>query len=190
MQPILHKLAHRILAGAHAPPSASPDRLHVHLTALRVLGMHDAAHALLDGAEGRAIARTNLVLDEVRREVVYERGWGAVLEEGARAREAVRDERERNWLEFLAILDATIPPEDAAPASDGDDSTVAISWKSGMADRIAETRTLFTELAETDGTRDRAPLLGLLELERRARAQGAGQAFGAWLFLPASFPAD
>ena len=58
--------------------------------------------------------------------------------------------RDRNWLEFLAVLDATFSAE-------GDTTEL-----------VESTRKFFTEIAERDGQKDRSGPLALLELEKRA----------------------
>lgn len=83
MGPILFKLAHRLLETSALPSHVSPDRFYVHLTILRALQQLDEANKLLDSEEGHAIVRTNLVVDELRRDIVKESGrWH---EEGERA---------------------------------------------------------------------------------------------------------
>ena len=57
--------------------------------------------------------------------------------------------RDRNWLEFLAVLDATFSAE-------GDTTEL-----------VESTRKFFTEIAERDGQKDRSGPLALLELEKR-----------------------
>lgn len=59
--------------------------------------------------------------------------------------------RDRNWLEFLAVLDATFSAE-------GD-----------TVEYVGATRAFFNEIAERDGRKDRSSSLALLELEKRAR---------------------
>lgn len=66
--------------------------------------------------------------------------------------------RERNWLEFLAVLDATLPPMSDSP---GDDANVNHT--------VEHSRELFTKVSEEDGIKDRSGQLALLELEHRAR---------------------
>lgn len=75
-RPLLYKLAQRLLdgAGAAVPPHASADRFHLHLSVLKALGALDDAAGLLGSEEGRAIAKTSLVVDELRREIVAARG--------------------------------------------------------------------------------------------------------------------
>jgi hypothetical protein len=63
--------------------------------------------------------------------------------------------RDRNWLEFVSILDATFLP-----------ATRHESMHPDLEERVAKTRDLFTKVAEQDGNRDRAAWLGLMELER------------------------
>ncbi|KAH8110341.1 hypothetical protein DFH11DRAFT_1730267 [Phellopilus nigrolimitatus] len=104
----------------------------------------DEAHALLDLEEGRAIAKTFLVVDELRRDLVRARVNFAA--EGERGRAKLVEENDRNWLEFLAVLDKTF----AAPA---------------VADKVRDVRGFFNQLADADGQRDRGALLALLELD-------------------------
>lgn len=74
MRAILYKLAHRMLGGAETPAHSSADRLHVHLTILRELGMLEEATNLLDTLEGKAVAKTSLAVDELRRQINIEKG--------------------------------------------------------------------------------------------------------------------
>lgn len=99
MRPVLQKLAQRLLEGCKIPPHGSADRLHVHLTVLKTLGMYDQAAALLDTEEGKAVAKTSLIVDEVRRELVQARRDFEA--EGIRATEKI----EAGW----APKDALIP---------------------------------------------------------------------------------
>ncbi|KLO04672.1 actin cytoskeleton organization protein [Schizopora paradoxa] len=192
MRSILHKLAHRILntskptsetpdpaakdaegsseqsGSAEAQETAtvnqvhsSPDKLHVALSVLRSVELFDEAAALLETTSGKAMARTNLTLDEVRRAIVTERGTEAIREESKRAMEKIQ-EGDRNWLEFLAVLEATLP------------ATVDSEKATPDAESIERAREFFQGLAEKDGRKDRAPLLGLLELEKRARSHKVG----------------
>lgn len=91
MRPVLQKLALRLLGGAEVPAHASADRLHVHLSVLKTLGMHEEAAALLDSEEGKAVAKTSLVVDELRREIVQARSDFEA--EGVRARARIVDEK-------------------------------------------------------------------------------------------------
>ncbi|KAH8103633.1 hypothetical protein DFH11DRAFT_1734773 [Phellopilus nigrolimitatus] len=72
----------------------------------------DEAAVLLDSEEGHAIAKTSLVVDELRRGLVRARGDFAA--EGERTRAKLVEKNARNCLEFLAVLDATFAsPVDA-----------------------------------------------------------------------------
>ena len=65
--------------------------------------------------------------------------------------------RDRNWLEFLAVLDAAFAnPED----------------KLVTLENITKTREFFGKAVEEDGVKDRSAHLGLLELEKRSRQHG------------------
>ncbi|PAV24074.1 actin cytoskeleton organization [Pyrrhoderma noxium] len=132
MRPVLQKLAHRLLADVELPPHASADRLHVHLSVLKTLGLADDAAKLLDTEEGKAISKTSLVVDELRRELVKIRSDFEA--EGTRARGKLVDEKDRNWLEFLALIEATFVTPDAT--------------------KIREARDVLRQLAESDGTKE------------------------------------
>ncbi|KAH8113707.1 hypothetical protein DFH11DRAFT_1878384 [Phellopilus nigrolimitatus] len=136
-------------------PYATADHLHVHISVLIALGMNDETALLLDSGEGRAIARTSLVVDELRRDLICARGNSAAegKRERARARSFLRSD-DRNWLKFLAVLNATF----AAPA---------------VADKVRDVRCLFHQLADADGRLDRGALLALLELEKRVCEKGS-----------------
>lgn len=62
--------------------------------------------------------------------------------------------RDRNWLEFLAVLDATFAnPDDKLATSES----------------IPKTRDFLGKVVEEDGVKDRSAHLALLELEKRSR---------------------
>lgn len=155
MRPVLQKLALRLLADGELPPHASADRLHVHLSVLKTLGLADEAAKLLETEEGKAIAKTSLVVDELRRDLVKARKDFEA--EGTRARGKLVDEKDRNWLEFLALIEAVFVAPDAT--------------------KIRETRDILRQLAELDGSKERGSLLAGLELERRAREAGLASDF-------------
>lgn len=80
---ILYKLAHRVLESAPAPAHASADRMYLHLTIMHELGLYDDALKLLESDEGKNLVKTSLVVEELRREIVKQKGlWE---EEGIRA---------------------------------------------------------------------------------------------------------
>ncbi len=66
--------------------------------------------------------------------------------------------RDRNWLEFLSVLDATLPP--VSHSAFGGDASVCHTVK--------HSRELFAKVSEEDGLKDRSGRLALLELEHRA----------------------
>ncbi|KAH8104393.1 hypothetical protein DFH11DRAFT_1550937 [Phellopilus nigrolimitatus] len=154
-------LSHRLLDTVIVPPYATADRLHVHISVLTAFSMDDEAAALIDSKDGRAIAMTSLVVDELRRDDVHARRNFAA--EGERAR-AKLVENDHNWLEFLAVLDGTF----AAPA---------------VVDKVRAVHGLLHRLAGADGRRDRGVLLTLLELEKRACENGFGSDFDGLLGL-------
>jgi hypothetical protein len=78
--------------------------------------------------------------------------------------------RDRNWLEFLSVLDATFFYLN--PSQNHDSSTPPELAKAECSQHISRTQELFTKLAKDDGQRDRSALLALLELEERARSHG------------------
>ena len=59
--------------------------------------------------------------------------------------------RDRNWLEFISVLDATFLP----------------STQPDLVQRVAKTRDLFIKTAEQDGSHDRTAWLAQMELEKR-----------------------
>ncbi|KDR81676.1 hypothetical protein GALMADRAFT_58678 [Galerina marginata CBS 339.88] len=165
MRPILYKLAHRLIASSPTPSYVNADRFHLHLSILRELELYGEAEKLLDSEIGKSICATNLSCNEVRREIWLRQG--RLQQESERAEQLLVEKKDRNWLEFLAVLDAAlpfhIPPEDSKV-----DSTEAMT-------RISRAQELFSKIAEADGLKDRSASLALLELEKRARAHGSSQ---------------
>lgn len=72
--------------------------------------------------------------------------------------------RDRNWLEFLSILDATLPRQVSPSHSERSRQDVEAN--------ITHSKALFSKIAEEDGLKDRSGFLALLELERRSVAHG------------------
>ncbi|KAJ7581325.1 actin cytoskeleton organization protein [Mycena floridula] len=171
MQTLLWKLAHRLITSNSRASFSSADRFYLHLAILKEVTSIDIkaspttaqkylaeAGALLSTDIGQAICKTNLSCDEVRRELVKlagslpGEGENPREEEARRATEKIR-EGDRNWLEFVAVLDGTFPPtESSEPASE----------------QITSIEVLFEQIAEKDGLKDRSGLLGLLELDKRS----------------------
>ena len=75
--------------------------------------------------------------------------------------------RDRNWLEFLAVLDSTF-----AEVSNSSEPSDDVRAK--CTDSVTSTREQFRKLADGDETtsRERGPLLAQLELDKRARHYG------------------
>ncbi|KAH9935019.1 N-acetyltransferase B complex non catalytic subunit-domain-containing protein [Fomitopsis serialis] len=153
IRPVLFKLAHRLVVSATTPSFYNADRFYLHLMILRELGLYDEAYELLNNDVGRAICASSLTVDELRRDIWQRKGL--VGEEGARAKARITEAKDRNWLEFLAVLDATF-----------------VESQEDVSARIEETRKLFEQIADEDGRLDRSGRLALLELEKRAIAHG------------------
>ncbi|KAF9792094.1 actin cytoskeleton organization protein [Thelephora terrestris] len=155
MLPVLFKLSHRLLSSAVIPSHVSADRFYLHLSILKELQLWDDAHQLLTTVPGNAICETSLIVDEIRREVWKQKGlWE---EEKQIAQRRITEKGDRNWLEFLAVLDATFSMEESA------------------VERVEEARKFFSEIAELDGRKDRSGPLALLELEKRARERSISE---------------
>jgi hypothetical protein len=72
--------------------------------------------------------------------------------------------RDRNWLEFLSVLDATLPRQVSSSHSEQSRRDVEAN--------ITHSKALFSKVAEEDGLKDRSGFLALLELEKRSVAHG------------------
>ncbi|KAJ7063373.1 actin cytoskeleton organization protein [Mycena amicta] len=163
MRVLLFKLAHRLVTSSPTPPYVNADRFHLHLVIVRELRLLDEARTLLESDVGRGICAASLACNEVRRDI-----WrmnGLYQEEGAKAESRITEQNDRNWLEFLSVIDAALLPTDSSQELDD-------AEKSDRSGRVAKTQELFTKLAEDDGSKDRSAALGLLELEKRARLYG------------------
>ncbi|KAL9715211.1 mitochondrial distribution and morphology [Leucoagaricus gongylophorus] len=161
MREILYKLAHRLIVSSPTPSYISTERFHLHLSVLIKLELFDDAHKLLDSLVGRNICATSLSCTELRREVW--RRKGLVKEEGELAKNLVLEKSDRNWLEFLSILDAAFWGLTNEPSED---------VLKMIREDVAETREFFMKIAEKDRFKDRSGLLAQLELEKRSRAHG------------------
>lgn len=71
--------------------------------------------------------------------------------------------RDRNWLEFLAVLDAALPP---TPSNSADPE---------VQDKITQAQAFFSGVEKGDGLKDRSASLAILELEKRACTHGLSQ---------------
>lgn len=75
--------------------------------------------------------------------------------------------RDRNWPEFLSVLDATFCSVGLCTGLNPSESA-----KTECLESISTTRELFTRLSKQDGRNDRSAPLALMELEKRARSHG------------------
>lgn len=181
LRPVLLKLALRLISSGNTPSYFNPDRFYVHLLILRELEMYDDAATLLNHEIGQKICETSLVCDEIRRDIMKLKG--ACKQEGEQAKVKILEKkyvnkymhcisrelninRDRNWLEFLSLLDATF--WDIASTSEPASEDV----KAAVTEEIAKTRKVFSEAATVDGLKDRSGLLALLELEKRTKSHG------------------
>ena len=71
---------------------------------------------------------------------------------------------DRNWLEFISVIDAVFPPVEGSDISEG--RTLERS------ENIEKTRAFLTEIAELDGSKNRSAPLARLELAKRASSLG------------------
>ncbi|KAK0463946.1 actin cytoskeleton organization protein [Desarmillaria tabescens] len=145
-----------LISSSPTPSYHSADRFHLHLSILRELKLYDEAMKLLDSEIGTHICGSSLVCNEMRRDIY--RLKGLLKEEGKKAETLITEKKDRNWLEFLAVIDATFSTVDS-------DKNVAVAECSRVKD-------IFTCIMEQDGKRDRSGLLALLELEKRCRKFG------------------
>ncbi|KAJ7685258.1 actin cytoskeleton organization protein [Mycena polygramma] len=160
MRTLLYKLAHRLVTSSPTPSYVNADRFHLHLSILRELELFDEARTLLESDIGRSICSASLSCNELRRDIW--RLQGLLEDEGSKAELRLTQQNDRNWLEFLSVLDATF--SSLASSQEPDESA-----KKECSSHVTKTEELFTKLASQDGRKDRSALLALLELERRAR---------------------
>ncbi|RDB21137.1 N-alpha-acetyltransferase 25, NatB auxiliary subunit [Hypsizygus marmoreus] len=165
MRTLLYKLAHRLTTSSPTPSYQNTDRFHLHLSILRELELYGDAHKLLDSDVGKAICATSLSCNELRRDIWRLRGLSK--EEGELAEARIVDKKDRNWLEFLSVLDATFSY--LAPSPDPESSSSA---QANCSAHVTRSQELFQRIAEEDGQADRSGLLALLELEKRVRSHG------------------
>ncbi|THU87266.1 hypothetical protein K435DRAFT_782074 [Dendrothele bispora CBS 962.96] len=157
MRQLLYKLAHRLLAAASSSPLGNTDRFYLHLTILKELSLLDDAAALLDTEVGQLICAANLSCNELRRDIMHLRGLSK--EEGERAEGLITGKGDRNWLEFVSLLDGTFSHLQGSNEN----------AKEECAKHIVHTQEVLDKIVENDGKKDRSGLLALVELETRAR---------------------
>jgi N-terminal acetyltransferase B complex non-catalytic subunit len=71
---------------------------------------------------------------------------------------------DRNWLEFVSVIDATFASVQGPDVSE--------EGKSECSENIAKTRDFLIEIAKVDGSNNRSASLALLELEKNAFSYG------------------
>ncbi|KAI0689790.1 N-acetyltransferase B complex non catalytic subunit-domain-containing protein [Cytidiella melzeri] len=160
LRPVLFKLAHRLIASSSTPSYFSADRFYVNLVILKELELWDDASTLLSSEIGQAISNTSLSVDELRRDI-----WklkGSVKEEGERAKARILEKNDRNWLEFISVLDATFWGLSSEVKEAAEECQSSLS----------KSQQFFAQIADKDGIRDRSAPLALLELEKRAISHG------------------
>ncbi|KAF8350644.1 actin cytoskeleton organization protein [Amanita rubescens] len=170
MRSLLYKLAHRLLESCSVPSFLSAERFCLHLSVLQELRMLDEAQTLVDSDIGKAICSSSLVCNQMRRDIW--RLQGRTSDEGQRA-ESMILKNDRNWLEFLAVIDASFSPG----------SNPSNEERTKCTNAVKKAEELFTNVANEDGARDRSGLLALLELEKRARHYGVSSDPGRLLHL-------
>lgn len=79
-------------------------------------------------------------------------------------REWLTSIRDRNWLEFLSVLDTTLPCQVSSSHSE--------QSRQDLEAKITHSKALFSKIADEDGLKDRSGFLALLELERRSVVHG------------------
>ncbi|KAJ6547637.1 actin cytoskeleton organization protein [Mycena capillaripes] len=166
MRTLLYKLAHRLVTSSPTPSYVNAERFHLHLSILRELELFDEARTLLESDIGRSICSASLSCNEIRRDIW--RLQGLLEDEGTKAELRITEQSDRNWLEFLSVLDATF----SSVASCEGDQEPDEAAKTKCSLHVVKTQELFTRLALQDGRKDRSALLALLELEKRARLYG------------------
>ncbi|KAH9484364.1 N-alpha-acetyltransferase 25, NatB auxiliary subunit [Psilocybe cubensis] len=162
MRPILYKLAHRLIASSPTPSYVNAERFHLHLSILRELELWEEADKLIESDVGKSICSTSLACDEIRRAIMIQQG--RYQQEAKRAEQLITEKKDRNWLEFLAVLDGTLP-----------DTTPLIIGEADAREKVNHAQEIFSKIAEEDSTKDRSGLLALLDLEKRARLHGLSQ---------------
>ncbi|ETW85831.1 hypothetical protein HETIRDRAFT_308984 [Heterobasidion irregulare TC 32-1] len=161
MRELLYKLAHRLLTSAWNPLEMNADRFHLYLSLLLELQLYDEARAVLESDQGKSICSRSLACDELRRDIWKAKGW--LKEEGEAAEKRITD-KNRNWLEFVSVLDATFSSITSGDAND--------SSREECTQHISKTLEFLNNVAQNDKNKDRSAPLALLELERRAREHG------------------
>ena len=88
--------------------------------------------------------------------------------------------RDRNWLEFLSVLDGLFPPVSSSNIATGSTPSQEV-----VAEVVAATG-LFEEVATADGRHDRSGLLALIELEQRTQIHGLSKGLLSFIHMDSS----
>lgn len=147
-QPILLKLALRLISTSPTPSTVSTERFYLHLCLLRDTEQYDEALRLLDSDIARALCDTSLQLEDLRHTLSM--AAGKKEEEYKLAKTRLVEKKDRNWMTFLKFINCT---------------TERIEEQ----DVLTESRTTLDQLAEIDGSSERGSLLARMELENRIR---------------------
>ncbi|KAJ6572909.1 N-acetyltransferase B complex non catalytic subunit-domain-containing protein [Mycena sp. CBHHK59/15] len=139
MRKLLYKLAHRLVTSSPTPSYVNADRFHLHLSILRELELFDEAQTLLESDIGQSICSASLSCNEIRRDIWRLRGL--LKEEGIKAEQRITEKNDRNWLEFISVLDATFSYVTTSQVE------VDTSPKAECSLHAAKTQELFTKLA-------------------------------------------
>ncbi|TFY72671.1 hypothetical protein EVG20_g343 [Dentipellis fragilis] len=163
MRELLYKLAQRHVSSVWKEDDSSADRFHLYASILQELKLSEEVKKLLESELGQVVCSRNLTCDELRRDIYKANSW--FTEEGATAQKRIEERKDRNWLEFLSVLDATFAPLTGSESASDE-------AKAECSERVARVLELFNKLAEADGQADRSAPLALLELEKRLWAHG------------------
>ncbi|KAI6036277.1 N-acetyltransferase B complex non catalytic subunit-domain-containing protein [Pisolithus microcarpus] len=137
MRTVLYRLAHRLVASSPTPSYLKRS--------------------------WKVICSTSLACSQTRRDIWRKRGL--YREEGKRARDRI-SEGDRNWLEFLSVLDGTFTPVASSQGEISEES------KQECRESLVETGEFLAEIAQKDGFKNRAAPLALTELKYRAYKLG------------------
>ncbi|KZT51165.1 hypothetical protein CALCODRAFT_503854 [Calocera cornea HHB12733] len=174
MRKVLLNVAARYLATADVPSWVATDRFYLHISVLLGLDDVETARQLIKSEKGEDLCRNSLALEQTRAELAKKvNDW-----EGERRRAKGKIEKgDYNWTTYLALLDSTFvapsPANGQAGPADGEAEKKPedVDELPSISERISEAQMLFSKLVESVGRKERAPSLGLLELEKRARVE-------------------
>ncbi|KZO97767.1 hypothetical protein CALVIDRAFT_60044 [Calocera viscosa TUFC12733] len=174
MRKVLLNVAARYLATADVPSWVATDRFYLHISVLLGLDDVETARQLMKSQKGEELCRNSLALEQTRAELAQKvSDW-----EGERRRARGKIEQgDFNWTIYLALLDSTFvaPPsvngQAVPPDGEAEKKPDAMEELPPVPERVSEAQAVFSKLVASVGRKERAPSLGLLELEKRVRAQ-------------------